>query len=195
MAKASPRRDPRSPSRGASVRAPRRDGHRGATAEASRGEPPGAGAGRAPRGRRPETLRSLARHRAPGRGRGRRSSRSFLPAERASSTGSSSEVLRPVFGQGAWLLGVLLLVGGRAGRAGARGRQRLGRRRHRRRCSSSSAARASSTSLGPGRQHGRTSARAAVRIGHALSDTLTDLVSPPGAFVVLAGIVVAGICC
>ena len=53
-----------------------------------------------------------------------------VPArEAASSTRSSTTSCGRCFGQGAWLLAVLLLVGRRARRARAQGRQRLGRGR------------------------------------------------------------------
>jgi S-DNA-T family DNA segregation ATPase FtsK/SpoIIIE len=103
-----------------------------------------------------------------------------------------TEVLRPLFGQGAWLLAVLLLVAGvlveRAPRVGAGwGVIALG-------------------GLvvfvgGEGLIHllsGKGGGRAALAggggaLGHLLSGTLSDLVSPVGALVILIGIVLAGI--
>jgi DNA segregation ATPase FtsK/SpoIIIE, S-DNA-T family len=103
-----------------------------------------------------------------------------------------TEVLRPAFGQGAWLLAVLLIVAGafveRAPKVGPGwGITAVG---------------GLVVFLGGlGLIHlvwGEGSRPAALRegggaLGHALSSTLSDLVSPPGAFVVLLGLVLAGL--
>ncbi len=102
------------------------------------------------------------------------------------------DVLRPAFGQGAWLLAVLLLIGGvfieRAPKVG-----------------NSWGVIAIGGVLvflgGEGLIHlirGDGTAATALRqgggsLGHWLASSLTDLVSTPGAFVVLLGIVVAGV--
>jgi S-DNA-T family DNA segregation ATPase FtsK/SpoIIIE len=115
----------------------------------------------------------------------------FLP-QAGILNGLVAEVLRPDFGQGAWLLGVLLLVAGAMVERGPT-------------VGNGWAVAAIGGLLiflgGEGLIHlipGRTGSPADLSqggglIGHGLSSTLAQLVSPAGAFVVLSGLVVAGV--
>ena len=108
-------------------------------------------------------------------------------------TGYVDGLLRPGFGQGALLLALLLLLAGFViERPSALGYASAAEHR-RRRCSSSSA--------GLGMIHlawGHGAGQRALRegggwVGQALSAGLSDLVSPAGAFVILLGLIAAGL--